>query len=52
MPAREAPRLFFACQADLGESPVWDETSACLLFVDISGGWINALGPQGNLTRL
>lgn len=24
MPAREAPHLFFACQADLGESPVWD----------------------------
>ncbi len=52
MSAQEALRLFSACQADLGESPIWDETHQCLLFVDISGGQINALDRQGNLTRL
>lgn len=52
MPAQEALRLFSACQADLGESPVWDETCNALLFVDISGGQINALDEQANLTRL
>ena len=52
MSAQEALRLFSACQADLGESPVWDETHQCLLFVDISGGQINALDRLGNLTRL
>lgn len=38
MPAQEQLKLFSACQADLGESPVWDEAHQCLLFVDISGG--------------
>lgn len=52
MPAQESVRLFSACQADLGESPVWDEISNALLFVDISRGQINALDEQANLTRL
>lgn len=52
MPAQEELKLFSACQADLGESPVWDEAHQCLLFVDISGGQINALDQHGRLTRL
>jgi sugar lactone lactonase YvrE len=52
MPAQEQLKLFSACQADLGESPVWDEAHQCLLFVDISGGQINALDQHGRLTRL
>ena len=52
MQLQESLRLFSACQSDLGESPVWDETSNTLLFVDISRGQINALDEQGNLTRL
>ena len=52
MPAQEELRLFSPCQSDLGESPVWDETCNALLFVDISGGQINVLDEQGNLTRL
>ncbi|WP_028634248.1 SMP-30/gluconolactonase/LRE family protein [Pseudomonas parafulva] len=52
MPAQEELKLFSPCQADLGESPVWDETHQCLLFVDISGGQINALDLHGQLTRL
>ncbi|WP_312407483.1 SMP-30/gluconolactonase/LRE family protein [Pseudomonas rhodesiae] len=52
MPAQEELKLFLACQADLGESPVWDEAHQCLLFVDISGGQINALDQHGRLTRL
>ncbi len=52
MPAQEELKLFSACQADLGESPVWDEAHQCLLFVDISGGQINALDHHGRLTRL
>ena len=52
MPAQEELQLFSPCQADLGESPVWDETHQCLLFVDISGGQINALDQHGHVTRL
>lgn len=52
MPAQEELKLFSACQADLGESPVWDEAHQCLLFVDISGGQINALDQHGRLSRL
>ena len=52
MPAQEALRLFSPCQSDLGESPVWDEACNSLLFVDISGGQINILDEQANLTRL
>lgn len=52
MSAQEELRLFSPCQADLGESPVWDDIHQCLLFVDISGGQINALDLQGNLTRV
>ncbi|GGL54853.1 hypothetical protein GCM10009091_40870 [Pseudomonas brenneri] len=52
MSAQEELRLFASCQADLGESPVWDEAQNSLLFVDISGGQINALDQQANLTRL
>lgn len=52
MPAQEELKLFSACQADLGESQVWDEAHQCLLFVDISGGQINALDQHGRLTRL
>ena len=52
MQLQESLRLFSACQSDLGESPVWDETSNTLLFVDISRGQINALDQQGKLTRL
>lgn len=40
MQLQESLRLFSACQSDLGESPVWDETSNTLLFVDISRGQI------------
>lgn len=52
MPVQESLCLFSACQADLGESPVWDAISHRLLFVDISRGQINALDTQANLTRL
>lgn len=52
MSAQEELRLFASCQAELGESPVWDEVQNSLLFVDISGGQINALDQQANLTRL
>lgn len=52
MPAQEELQLFSPCQADLGESPVWDEIHQCLLFVDISGGQINALDQHGHLTGL
>lgn len=34
-------------RADLGESLVWDEGSGALYFVDISGGRINRLIPDG-----
>lgn len=33
--------------ADLGESPVWDNQSGILYFVDITGGRINASLPDG-----
>ena len=52
MSAQEELRLFASCQADLGESPVWDEACNSLLFVDISGGQINVLDEQADLTRL
>ncbi len=52
MPAQEELQLFSPCQADLGESPVWDETHHCLLFVDISGGQINALDQPDQLNSL
>lgn len=52
MPVEDSLQLFSACQSDLGESPVWDETSNALLFVDISRGQINALDEQGKPTQL
>lgn len=36
-------------RADLGESPVWDARKGLLYFVDISGGKINVLHPQGQV---
>lgn len=52
MPAENALQVFSVCQADLGESPVWDADTDSLLFVDISGGQINALDLDAKLTRL
>ena len=52
MAAQSALRVFSPCQAELGESPVWDAEAGCLLCVDISAGHINALDLDGNLTRL
>lgn len=52
MLVKEELQVFSRCQSDLGESPVWDAGQAMLLFVDISGGRINALDEQGNLTTL
>lgn len=52
MPIQNTIQLFSPCQADLGESPVWDEDHQTLLFVDISRGQINSLDQQGRLTRL
>jgi len=51
-PPQENLKRFLPCQADLEESPVWDEAHQCLRFVDISGGQINALDLHGQLTRL
>ncbi|WP_244216162.1 SMP-30/gluconolactonase/LRE family protein [Pseudomonas reidholzensis] len=39
-------------RADLGESPVWDAHNGVLYFVDISGGRINRLNPQGEVDRV
>ncbi|NUF92080.1 SMP-30/gluconolactonase/LRE family protein, partial [Acinetobacter baumannii] len=39
-------------RADLGESLVWDERSGVLYFVDISGGRINCLAPDGEVDCL
>lgn len=39
-------------RADLGESLVWDERSGALYFVDISGGRINCLTPDGEVHSL
>lgn len=39
-------------RADLGESPVWDAHNGVLYFVDISGGRINRLNPQGDVDRV
>ncbi|AYG45068.1 SMP-30/gluconolactonase/LRE family protein [Pseudomonas sp. Leaf58] len=39
-------------RADLGESLVWDERSGVLYFVDISGGRINRLAPDGEVQCL
>lgn len=38
--------------ADLGESPVWDACEGILYFVDISGGKINVLRPQGQVQTI
>ncbi len=39
-------------RADLGESPVWDARSRSLYFVDITGGRILRLLPDGQVERL
>lgn len=39
-------------RADLGESPVWDARKGLLYFVDISGGKINMLLPQGQVETI
>lgn len=52
MAVEQSLQLFSACQCDLGESPVWDERTRSLLFVDITRGQINALDEQANLTRM
>ncbi|WP_363263358.1 SMP-30/gluconolactonase/LRE family protein [Pseudomonas sp.] len=39
-------------RADLGESPVWDAQTGALYFVDITGGRINRLLPDGEVERL
>ncbi|MFJ4452646.1 SMP-30/gluconolactonase/LRE family protein [Pseudomonas sp. NPDC089392] len=39
-------------RADLGESLVWDERNGALYFVDISGGRINCLTPEGEVQSL
>ncbi|MNO68624.1 L-arabinolactonase [compost metagenome] len=39
-------------RADLGESPVWDERTGALYFVDISDGCINSLMPDGEVEKL
>lgn len=39
-------------QADLGESPVWDNDNALLYFIDISGGKINVLTSQTRVETL
>ncbi len=39
-------------RADLGESLVWDERTGALYFVDISGGRINCLTPDGEVHSL
>ncbi len=39
-------------RADLGESPVWDKDNCLLYFVDISGGKINVLTPQAQVTTV
>ena len=47
-----APVKVARTRADLGESPVWDAHSGVLYFVDISGGRINRLTPQGDVERV
>lgn len=52
MPAQEDLRKFASIRADLGESPVWDEATRTLYFVDISGGKIHALDEHARLSTL
>lgn len=47
-----APVKVARTRADLGESPVWDAQKGLLYFVDISGGRINRLTPQGDVERV
>lgn len=39
-------------RAELGESPVWDEGEGLLSFVDITGGSIHVLSPQGRVDTI
>ncbi len=39
-------------RADLGESPVWDARTGALYFVDITGGRIHRLLPDGEVEKL
>jgi sugar lactone lactonase YvrE len=45
-------RKIARAQADLGESPVWNERQGLLYFIDISAGRINALTSQGHLVTV
>lgn len=52
MSVGQALRTFARIGADLGESPVWDETTGTLYCLDISRGRILALDEQAGLTTL
>ncbi|EPL09829.1 SMP-30/gluconolactonase/LRE family protein [Pseudomonas sp. CF161] len=52
MPEPLIVRRVAKAQADLGESPVWDEQRQILYFVDISGGRIHRLEAGGTLATL